>query len=87
MGIVWAIIIGAIVGALAKLLMPGKDPGGFWITSLLGICGAVVAKFIGQAVGWYRPEDSVGMVAAIVGAVLLLAIYRMMRRPSASLNV
>ena len=82
MGIVWAIIVGAIVGALAKLIMPGRDPGGFWITALLGICGAIVAKLIGQAVGWYGPGDSVGIVASIIGAIVLLAIYRMFRRPT-----
>jgi uncharacterized membrane protein YeaQ/YmgE (transglycosylase-associated protein family) len=82
MAIVWAIIIGAIVGALAKLLMPGRDPGGFWITALLGIAGAIVAKLIGQAVGWYGPYDSVGFVAAVIGAIIILAIYRMFRRPT-----
>ena len=82
MGIVWAIIIGAIVGALAKLIMPGRDPGGFWVTALLGIAGAIVARFIGQAVGWYHPGDTAGIVASVIGAIILLALYRMIRRPS-----
>lgn len=74
--ILWSIIIGGLAGAIAKLLMPGRDPGGFIITILLGIVGAVIATFLGRAVGWYRGNESAGFLGAIVGAVILLAIYR-----------
>jgi uncharacterized membrane protein YeaQ/YmgE (transglycosylase-associated protein family) len=71
------IIFGLIVGALAKLVMPGKDPGGVIVTILLGIAGALVGGFIGRALGLYGPEDAAGFVMAFLGAILLLAIYRM----------
>lgn len=77
MSILWAIIIGGIAGAIAKLLMPGKDPGGIIITILLGIVGAVLATFLGRAVGWYHEGESAGFIGAILGAVILLAVYRM----------
>lgn len=77
MGIIWSIIIGFIAGLVAKFLMPGRDPGGFIITTLLGIVGAVVATYLGQAVGWYRPGEGAGFIGAVVGAVVVLAIYRM----------
>jgi uncharacterized membrane protein YeaQ/YmgE (transglycosylase-associated protein family) len=77
MHILWALIVGLVVGAIAKLLMPGKDPGGFIVTSLLGIAGSVVASFIGHSLGWYRSSDvGPGVIASVVGAVILLAIYR-----------
>ena len=81
MHIVGMIIIGFIVGVIAKLLMPGKDPGGFIVTTLLGIAGALVAFWIGRAVGWYGANDSAGFLASIVGAIILLALYRMLFRP------
>jgi uncharacterized membrane protein YeaQ/YmgE (transglycosylase-associated protein family) len=74
------ILIGLIAGALAKLLMPGKDPGGFIVTILLGIVGAVLAKFLGQAMGLYRPDQSAGLIGATVGALLILAVYHLFRR-------
>ncbi len=77
MGIIWSIILGFIAGLVAKFLMPGRDPGGFIITTLLGIIGAVVATYLGQAVGWYRPGEGAGFIGAVVGAVIVLAIYRM----------
>jgi uncharacterized membrane protein YeaQ/YmgE (transglycosylase-associated protein family) len=77
MHILGTIIIGLLVGIVAKLLMPGRDPGGFIITTLLGIAGAFVAKYIGQALGWYSETDSVGFLASVVGAIILLAIYRL----------
>lgn len=80
---IWEIFIGLIVGAVAKLLMPGKDPGGFIITILLGIAGSLVATWIGQAVGWYREGQSAGFIMSVIGAVLLLAIYHMVRRRTA----
>jgi uncharacterized membrane protein YeaQ/YmgE (transglycosylase-associated protein family) len=76
LGIIWTIIIGFIAGLVAKFLMPGRDPGGFIITTLLGIVGAVVASYLGHAVGWYRAGEGAGFIGAVVGAVILLAIYR-----------
>ena len=79
-GILGWIVFGLIVGALAKLLMPGKDPGGFIITTLLGIAGAVVGGFLGRAMGLYGPEDPAGFIMALIGSVVLLALYRMMTK-------
>jgi uncharacterized membrane protein YeaQ/YmgE (transglycosylase-associated protein family) len=79
-GILGWIVFGLIVGAVAKLLMPGRDPGGIIITSLIGIAGAVLGGFIGRAVGLYGPEDPAGFVMALIGAVLLLVIYRAVAR-------
>lgn len=76
MEIIGTIIIGLVVGAIAKLLMPGRDPGGFIITILLGIAGALVATWIGQAVGWYQMGEGAGLIASVIGAVILLAGYR-----------
>ena len=77
----WAIIIGFLAGVVAKFLTPGRDAGGFIITALLGIAGAVVATWIGQAIGWYAPGQSAGFIGAVVGAVIILAIYHMVARP------
>lgn len=77
MGIIWTIIIGFIAGIIAKLLTPGRDPGGFIVTTLLGIVGAFVATWLGQAIGWYRPGEGAGLIGAIVGAVIVLFIYHM----------
>jgi uncharacterized membrane protein YeaQ/YmgE (transglycosylase-associated protein family) len=76
-GVIAWVVIGLLAGGIAKLLMPGRDPGGCIVTILLGIAGAVLAGFIGQAVGWYRPGEGAGFIAAIVGAVILLVIYRL----------
>jgi uncharacterized membrane protein YeaQ/YmgE (transglycosylase-associated protein family) len=76
MGFIWSIIIGFIAGVVAKFLMPGRDPGGFIITTLLGILGAVVATWLGQALGWYRAGEGAGFIGAVVGAIILLLIYR-----------
>lgn len=77
MHIIWTLVIGLIVGALAKLIMPGKDPGGAIITILLGIAGSFVAFYVGRAAGWYGPEEPAGFIASILGAIVLLAVYRM----------
>jgi len=77
MSILWSIIIGGIAGAIAKLLMPGKDPGGFVITIIIGIVGALIATFIGRAIGWYDEGESAGFIGAIVGSIILLALYRL----------
>jgi uncharacterized membrane protein YeaQ/YmgE (transglycosylase-associated protein family) len=82
MYIIWAIIIGLLVGAVAKLLMPGKDPGGIIVTILLGIAGSIVATFLGQALGWYQKGQAAGFIMSVVGAILLLGIYRMFRHRS-----
>ena len=71
----WVIVIGLVAGALAKLLMPGKDPGGFIVTTLLGVAGSVVATMLGRAIGWYQEGQSAGFIMSVIGAVLLLAIY------------
>lgn len=81
--IVWIILIGAVVGALAKFLMPGPDPGGFLITSLLGMAGAIVATFLGRLIGLYGPGQGAGFIASIVGAVLVLFGYHQMRQRGA----
>jgi uncharacterized membrane protein YeaQ/YmgE (transglycosylase-associated protein family) len=79
---VWVAIIGLVVGALAKFIMPGNDPGGIFITMLIGIAGSFIATFLGRAVGWYEAGQSAGFIMSIVGAVILLAIYRFVRKPS-----
>jgi uncharacterized membrane protein YeaQ/YmgE (transglycosylase-associated protein family) len=77
MHIIWILLIGLIVGALAKLVMPGRDPGGAIITILLGVAGSFIANYIGRAAGWYAPNESAGFIASILGAVILLAGYRL----------
>ena len=77
MSIIGMLVIGLIVGALAKLLMPGNDPGGIIVTMLLGVAGSFVAGYIGRAAGWYREGDPVGFIAAVVGAIILLLLYRL----------
>jgi uncharacterized membrane protein YeaQ/YmgE (transglycosylase-associated protein family) len=78
------IIIGLIVGAIAKLIMPGKDPGGFIVTILLGIAGALVAGFLGRMLGWYHEGEPAGFIASVIGAIILLLLYRLVtkRRPT-----
>ena len=82
LGLIWIIIIGAVVGALAKLLMPGRDPGGFFVTALIGMAGAVVATLLGRMLGLYGPEQGAGFIASIIGAILVLFIYHRLRRPT-----
>lgn len=80
MGILWTIVIGFIVGLLARFLHPGNDPMGFILTTLLGIGGALLASWLGQALGWYSPGQPAGLIGAVIGAVVLLAIYGRLRR-------
>ncbi len=70
------IFIGLLVGIVAKLLMPGRDPGGIIVTTLLGIAGAILARFIGQSMGWYAADQTAGFIGSVIGAMLLLLLYR-----------
>jgi len=84
-GIVGWILFGLIVGVIAKLIMPGRDPGGIVVTMLLGIVGAVVGGFIGRALGFYGPQQTAGWLMSIAGAIVLLMIYRLLFRSRATL--
>ena len=76
MGIIWTILIGFVAGVIAKFIMPGeKEPKGFILTTILGIVGAFVASYLGQALGWYAPGEGAGLIGAIVGAIIVLAIW------------
>ena len=79
MSIIWAILIGFIVGIVAKFLMPGRDPGGFFITAILGIVGALVATFLGQAMGLYAAGQAAGFIASVIGALVVLFVYHLIR--------
>ncbi|HKE21161.1 MAG TPA: GlsB/YeaQ/YmgE family stress response membrane protein [Bryobacteraceae bacterium] len=74
--LIWMLIVGLVVGALAKLVMPGRDPGGIFVTMMLGVAGALVAGFIGRLLGLYAPGQRAGFFMSILGAIVLLAIYR-----------
>lgn len=80
MHIIWTILIGFVAGLIAKMLTPGRDPGGFFITAAIGIAGSLIATFLGRMMGWYDANESAGFIAAIVGAIVLLAIYHLIRR-------
>ena len=82
MGILGWVLFGLVVGIVAKLLMPGRDPGGFIITTLLGIVGAVIGGFLGRSLGLYGPGEPAGFLMATLGAVVLLFLYRVLRRPA-----
>jgi uncharacterized membrane protein YeaQ/YmgE (transglycosylase-associated protein family) len=78
MGFLWTLIIGLVVGAIAKLIMPGRDPGGIIVTMLIGVAGALLAGFLGRALGWYtNPGEGPGIIASIIGALVLLFLYRL----------
>jgi uncharacterized membrane protein YeaQ/YmgE (transglycosylase-associated protein family) len=81
MGLLWTLLIGLVVGALAKFIMPGKDPGGLIITMLIGIAGAFVARFLGQMLGLYAEGEAAGFIGSLIGAIILLAAYRMIKKP------
>jgi len=84
MHILITLIVGLIVGALAKLVMPGKDPGGIIVTMLLGVAGAFVAGALGHSLGWYAFGEGPGLLASVLGSVILLAIYRLVAHPRRS---
>jgi len=81
MAVLGWIVFGLVVGVVAKLLTPGRDPGGFIVTMLLGIAGALLGGFLGRAVGWYREGDPVGFAMAVIGSIVLLVLYRLVMRP------
>lgn len=76
MGLIWAAVVGLIVGALAKFIFPGKDPGGIIVTMVIGIVGALLAGFLGRALGWYEAGEGAGLIASILGALLVLWLYK-----------
>ena len=78
--LLWTAIIGLLVGAVAKLLMPGKDPGGFIVTMLLGLAGSFVASYLGRLLGWYKEGQAAGFIMSVLGAILLLYLYRLSTR-------
>ena len=82
----WVVLIGLVVGALAKFIMPGKDPGGFIVTILIGIAGSLVATWLGRAIGLYQEGQSAGFIMSVVGAIVLLGIYHLVR-PKTSIAV
>jgi uncharacterized membrane protein YeaQ/YmgE (transglycosylase-associated protein family) len=77
--LLWEILIGLVVGVIAKLIMPGKDPGGILITIAIGIAGSIGATFLGQLIGWYKQGQSAGFLMSVLGAVLILWIYRLIK--------
>jgi uncharacterized membrane protein YeaQ/YmgE (transglycosylase-associated protein family) len=83
MSIVWALLTGLIIGAIAKLLMPGRDPGGYLVTILLGIAGSLLATFVGRMMGLYDSGASAGWIMSVVGAIVVLLLFRLMRRSHA----
>lgn len=86
MGIIWVILIGLVVGLLAKMLTPGRDPSGFFITAAIGVAGSLLATFGGQALGWYTAGEPAGFIGSLVGAVILLAIYHFVRRSAPAVS-
>jgi uncharacterized membrane protein YeaQ/YmgE (transglycosylase-associated protein family) len=81
--LLWEMIIGLVVGVVAKFLMPGKDPGGIWITMLIGIAGSILATYLGQVFGWYQAGQGAGFIMSVAGSILLLLIYRVIRGATA----
>jgi uncharacterized membrane protein YeaQ/YmgE (transglycosylase-associated protein family) len=83
MHLLWVVLIGLVVGAVAKFLTPGRDPGGFIVTIIIGIAGSLIATWLGRAIGWYQEGQSAGFIMSVLGAILLLGIYHLARRRSA----
>ena len=80
LALIWEILIGLVVGALAKLIMPGKDGGGILITIIIGIAGSIGATQLGQMIGWYKQGESAGFIMSVLGAILILGVYRLFKR-------
>lgn len=80
MSLIWAILIGFFVGVIAKLLTPGRDPSGFFVTAIIGIVGSLIATFLGRALGWYAAGETAGFLGALVGSIIVLLGYRMLKR-------
>jgi uncharacterized membrane protein YeaQ/YmgE (transglycosylase-associated protein family) len=81
--LLWTALIGLVVGAIAKLIIPGKEPGGIWITMLLGIAGAFVGTWLGRLIGHYQPGESAGFIMSLIGALILLGIYHFFKKRQA----
>jgi uncharacterized membrane protein YeaQ/YmgE (transglycosylase-associated protein family) len=79
MHLIWTLLIGLVIGAVAKFIMPGRDPGGIIITCLIGIAGSLIATYAGRALGWYQEGQSAGFIMSVVGAIVLLALYHLVR--------
>lgn len=74
---IWTCIIGVVIGGVAKFLLPGKDPGGIWVTMIIGIAGSILANFLGKTMGWYKSGETAGFIMSVIGSILLLLAYRM----------
>ena len=83
MHLLWTLLIGLVIGAVAKFIMPGKDPGGIIVTMLIGIAGSFVATYAGRAMGWYQEGQTAGFIMSVLGAIVLLGIYHLLRRKTA----
>jgi len=81
--LIWELVIGLVVGAVAKFLMPGKDPVGIWNTMIIGIASSILATYIGQAIGWYQAGQGAGFIMSVVGAIVLLLVYRVIKGAAA----
>jgi uncharacterized membrane protein YeaQ/YmgE (transglycosylase-associated protein family) len=79
MGLIWTVLIGLVIGAVAKLIMPGKDPGGVIVTILIGIAGSFIATYAGRALGWYQEGQSAGFIMSVIGAIVLLGAYHLVK--------
>jgi uncharacterized membrane protein YeaQ/YmgE (transglycosylase-associated protein family) len=83
MRILWTLLIGLVIGAVAKLIMPGKDPGGIIVTMLIGVAGSFIATYAGRALGWYQEGQSAGFIMSVLGAIVLLGLYHLVRPKTA----
>ena len=79
MNLVWELLIGLVIGAVAKFIMPGKDPGGIIVTSLIGVAGSLIATFAGRFMGWYQEGQKAGFIMSVIGAIVLLGVYHLVK--------